>query len=119
MEVPETKRLVDTLTDEKEEVRAGILHGLVTSLNNPNNNKMDVYKEIADTKQLRKDVDDIIQRVKGLDQSRETSLVITKLQEGVMWLGMNLKRLGETDPYPKSRNPESDRIEPTADGLKM
>lgn len=36
-----------------------------------------------------------------------------------MWLGMNLKRLGEFDPYPESRNPDSQRIEPTADGLKF
>lgn len=36
-----------------------------------------------------------------------------------MWLGMNLKRLGEVDPYPQSRNPESSQIEPTADGLKL
>lgn len=36
-----------------------------------------------------------------------------------MWLGMNLKRLGEFDPYTESRNPDSQRIEPTADGLKF
>lgn len=76
-------------------------------------------EEIRNTKQLRKDIDRIIQRVKALDQSRETSLTITKLQEAAMWLGMNLKRLGEADPYPESRNPESDVIAPTADGLKF
>lgn len=80
---------------------------------------MDRFVEIKNTKQLRKDIDEVLQRVKGLDQSRETSLVITKLQEATMWLGMNLKRLGELDPYPESRNPESQRIEPTADGLKF
>lgn len=80
---------------------------------------MFVPKEVKNTKQLRKDIDDCIQRVKELESSRETSLAITKLQEAVMWLGMNLKRLGETNPYPESKNPESSTIEPTADGLKL
>ena len=80
---------------------------------------MDKFVEVKNTKQLRKDIDEVLQRVKGLDQSRETSLAITKLQEATMWLGINLKRLGELDPYPESRNPDSQRIEPTADGLKL
>lgn len=80
---------------------------------------MDKFVEVKNTKQLRKDIDEVLQRVKSLDKSRETSLTITKLQEATMWLGMNLKRLGESDPYPESRNPESQRIEPTADGLKF
>ncbi len=80
---------------------------------------MDKFVEVKNTKQLRKDIDEVIQRVKNLNQSRETSLTITKLQEAVMWLGMNLKRLGEENPYPESNNPESDIIEPTADGLKF
>lgn len=80
---------------------------------------MDKFVEVSSTKQLRKDIDEVIQRVKSLNQSRETSITIIKLQEAVMWLGMNLKRLGEANPYPESRNPESQRIEPTADGLKL
>lgn len=80
---------------------------------------MDIVKEVPAIKQLRKDIDDIIQRVKDLDSCRETSLVITKLQEAVMWLGMDLKRLNQPDPYPESKNPKSMRIEPTADNLKM
>ena len=80
---------------------------------------MKIQTEISNIKQLRKDIDEVLQRVKGLYQSREISLAITKLQEATMWLGMNLKRLGEQDPYPESRNPDSQRIEPTADGLKL
>ena len=80
---------------------------------------MDIIKEIPAIKQLRKDIDETIQRVRELDPCRETSLVITKLQEAVMWLGMDLKRLNEPDPYPESKDPTSMRIEPTADGLKM
>ena len=76
-------------------------------------------EEIRETKQLRKDIDEIIQQVKEFIPSRETSLAITKLQEAVMWLGMNLKRLREDNPYPESKNPDSQKIEPTADGLKL
>lgn len=76
--------------------------------------------EVVRIKQLRKDIDEKIQQVKELDQCRETSLVITKLQEAVMWLGMDLKRIGEANPYPSSKDPNTgDKIEPTADGLKL
>jgi len=36
-----------------------------------------------------------------------------------MWLGMDLKRLNEANPYPDSYKPENDKIAPTADGLKL
>ena len=80
---------------------------------------MDVNEEIKNTKQCRKDIDEIIQKVKGLNKSRETSLAITKLQEAVMWLGMNLKELGSINPYPESKNPDNTIIHPTADNLKF
>lgn len=76
--------------------------------------------EIVANKALRKTIDAIIQEVKDLPASRERSLAITKLQEAVMWLGMDLKRLGTPNPYPSSKDPSTgDRIEPTADGLKL
>jgi hypothetical protein len=81
---------------------------------------MDRTEEIVANKQLRKDLDEKIQQVKGLPASRERSLAITKLQEAVMWLGMDLKRLNEEDPYPHSKDPGSgDVIDPTAQGLKF
>lgn len=80
---------------------------------------MDKFIEVQNTKQLRKDIDEVLQRVKNLEFRYETANAITKLQEGIMWLGMHLKYLGEQDPYPESRNPDSQRIEPTADGLKF
>jgi hypothetical protein len=91
----------------------------------------------AQTKQFRKELDDVLQRLKkacdhtdmpsqgitpvqGARSNRERSIAITKLQEAIMWLGMDLKDIGETpNPYPQSYNPESPAIEPTADGLKM
>ncbi len=77
-------------------------------------------QEVVFNKQLRKNIDEIIQQVKAATPSRERSLAITKLQEGVMWLGMDLKRQGEANPYPSSKDPSTGSVvEPTADGLKM
>ena len=81
---------------------------------------MDINLEIPKVKQLRKDIDDVIQRVKALDDCREVSICITKLQEAVMWLGMDLKRIGDTNPYPNSKDPSTGtKIDPTADNLKF
>ena len=100
---------------------------------------------VADTKTFRRDIDSIIQRVKnvttldpsvtgpdgkpaqpmGYRASSERSLAIMKLQEAVMWLGMDLKAIGEenpglvANPYPSSKDPSTTTIEPTADGLKL
>lgn len=90
-------------------------------------------------KELRRDIDAIIQRLKnppatesepcekipdGFRRSRERSIAITKLQEAVMWLGMDLKSINEEtggaeNPYPNSKDPSNTIIEPTADGLKL
>ena len=76
--------------------------------------------EIQTIKHLRQQIDSTIQNVKQLESCRETSLVITKLQEAVMWLGMDLKRLGNPNPYPSSKDPSTgDIVEPTADNLKF
>ena len=81
---------------------------------------MNLEQEVVANKQLRKDIDEQIQKIKDLPSSRERSLAITKLQEGVMWLGMDLKRLNEPNPYPSSKDPSTGSvIEPTADGLKL
>ena len=75
--------------------------------------------EIKLDKQLRKDLDALLYKLQEADKSRERSIAITKLQEAIMWLGMDLKRLGTPNPYPESKNPESPVVHPTADGLKM
>lgn len=89
-------------------------------------NIITIEAEIIADKELRRDTDAIIQRVKALPQSCERSLTITKLQEGVMWLGMDLKRINDMggnqspNPYPSSKDPSTGtKIEPTADGLKL
>lgn len=86
------------------------------------------------TKQWRKDLDECLQRIKkGSDNgytgerapdhsvrsSRERSLAITKVEEAIMWLGMDLKAQNTPNPYPESKDPTSRVIHPTADGLKM
>lgn len=81
---------------------------------------MDLEKEIPAIKQLRKEGDELIQKVKELEPCREASIAITKLQEAVMWLGMDLKRLNQPNPYSSSKDPNTGtKIEPTADGLKL
>jgi hypothetical protein len=93
---------------------------------------------VADTKQFRKDLDGVLDRLKRrsgqrqgrpedepkVRSSRERSLAITKVEEALMWLGKDLQAQNEEgapgteNPYPESKNPESPDIEPTADGLK-
>lgn len=76
-------------------------------------------KNIKCNKQLRVNLDAELQKLKGLPSSRERALSITKLQESIMWLGMDLKRLNEPNPYPDSYKPENTKIAPTSDDLKM
>lgn len=81
---------------------------------------MTFEQEVVENKRLRQEIDAKIQEVKDLPVSRERSLTITKLQEAVMWLGMDLKRLGTDNPYPSSKDPSTGTvIEPTSDGLKL
>lgn len=84
---------------------------------------MTIEQEIVADKECRKSIDAIIQNVKLMPPTAERTLAYRKLQEGVMWLGMDLKRIGEitgtAGPYPDGKNPENLRINPTADGLKL
>ena len=84
------------------------------------NEQTSVEFEITENKRLRKELDERIQAVKKLPVTRERSITITKLQEAVMWLGMDLKRLGNENPYPSSKDPSTGTvIEPTSDGLQL
>lgn len=77
------------------------------------------FDEVKYDKQIRKDLDESLQNLKQLSPSRERALSITKLQEAIMWLGMDLKRLNEPNPYPHSYDPSSPIVDPTADNLKL
>lgn len=109
------------------------------------NEKQEVPPQVAQTKQFRQDLDKVLQRIKrdseldpsvtgsdgrpaipmGYRASQERSYAIKKLQEAIMWLGMDLKAMSEegttgcVNPYPQSYNPDSPVIEKTADGLKL
>lgn len=89
---------------------------------------------VAATKSWRRTLDLVLQEIKHdserdfkglrhpkmpIRSSRERSLAITKIEEAIMWLGMDLKAQNEPNPYPHSYNPASPVIDPTADGLKM
>lgn len=79
--------------------------------------------QIKSDKALRKELDESLQKLKAaMDEecySSERTIAYQKIQEAIMWLGMDLKRIGTPDPYPESKDPSSLKIEPTADGLKM
>lgn len=80
---------------------------------------MDVNLEIRKIKQLRKEVYDIIQEVKALDNCREVQICMTKLQEADMWLDMDLKRIYDINPYSNSKNTLTETIiENTCNNLK-
>lgn len=84
------------------------------------NDQTSIEFEITENKRLRKELDERIQAVKKLPVTRERSITITKLQEAVMWLGMDLKRLGNENPYPSSKDPSTGSvIGQTADGLQL
>jgi len=117
------EKQLEHMTGYQECLDARINDGLVSW------DEIEVYKKgivpqtteeniIAD-KECRVAIDEVLQKVKNLPPSRERSLTITKLQEGIMWLGMDLKRLGGTNPYPDSMNPSNTNVEKTADGLKL
>lgn len=81
--------------------------------------------EIRGNKQLRKELDQIIGKLKHLPNSRERSISYTKLQEAMMWLGMDLARLREAGvlnddlPYTDSKDPSNTKINETADNLQF
>lgn len=98
-----------------------------------------IESQIADTKTVRKNLDEVLQFLKSKSDtqrevltsedsprgSRERSIAVTKIQEAIMWLGMDLKAINEENPgsapnpYPESYNPASSKIEPTSEGLKL
>ena len=78
------------------------------------------FDEIGDDKRLRREIDFCLQKLKDLPPSRERALAITKLQESIMWLGMDLKRLNDGKTvYPESYDPSSPVVHPVADNLKL
>lgn len=79
-------------------------------------------RDIVECKTLRVALDGVLQDIRKAEwnrKSRERSIAITKLQEAIMWLGMDLKDLGAPTPYPNSYNPTNTIVDKTADNLKL
>lgn len=80
-------------------------------------------RDIVKTKELRVQLDGVLQNIKEAvakdRHSRERALAVTKVQEAIMWLGMDLKDIGTPTPYPNSYNPSNTIVDATADGLKL
>lgn len=53
--------------------------------------------------------------VQIITENKYTDRATQNLELSKMWLGKVLKELGNSNPYPESKNPGSDKIEPTAD----
>lgn len=77
-------------------------------------------------KELRRDIDAIIQRLKTdmfnpadhaaqRRSSRERSLAVTKLQEARHWLGEDLAELNAPYPYPKGNDLTTTEVDPPSD----
>lgn len=47
---------------------------------------------MTNVKELKKDFDNLLAKVEQLPRTRELSLVITKLEEGTMWLEKSAKK---------------------------
>lgn len=71
------------------------------------NKAMFIENEVKNTKACRQALDKVLQEIKQLDKCREVILAITKVQEGMMWLDVNLKRLNTLTPYPENYNPNN------------
>ena len=47
---------------------------------------------MTNVKELKKDFDNLLAKVEQLPRTRELSLVITKLEEGMMWLEREIRK---------------------------
>ena len=47
---------------------------------------------MTNVKALKKDFDNLLAKVEQLPRTRELSLVITKLEEGMMWLEKEIRK---------------------------
>ncbi len=78
----------------------------------------EIEMEIIHNKALRRDLDAMLQKLKGLKPSRNRAIAITHL-------GMDLKEINEKnpgsmpDPYPNSKDTSNTIVDKTADNLKL
>ena len=102
-EISEATRLLIRCRDSAGRMEMSLYEDIQNFLHRPETpkptNPMTVIEvpinDITLNKELRRDIDAQIQRLKSATQSRERSIAITKMQEAVMWLGMDLKRIND------------------------
>lgn len=98
-------------------------------------NQTQIEDQIRQSKDWRQRLDSILQEMKLVQKTegrsgdpevgRQLSISITELENAIMRQGMRLKAINEMspdsapNPYPESYNPESAKVEPTADGIKL
>ena len=71
-------------------------------------------------KTFRQQLDAVLQGVKAAQPSRERALTRTKIEEAIMWLGMDLKRINDgVSCYPGGYDPKDPTIHPVDGGLKL
>lgn len=77
-------------------------------------------REIIATKLIRISLDQVLrENIKTMPPSREIALCRTKVEEAIMWAGMNLKRLNDGRvAYPNSYIPNT-TVDPMKDGVKL
>jgi len=61
------------------------------------NQKEKLPLSVDGVKAVRKDIQHVVTALQNHAPSREISLAITNLQQGKMWMGMELGRMGEKD----------------------
>jgi len=69
-------------------------------------------------KEKRVQIDNVFKQLEAYEEvnfSSEIGTAVLYAKESKMWLGMVLKQLGTKNPYPDSKKPDNDKIEPTAD----
>jgi hypothetical protein len=80
---------------------------------------MTTDEKIIENKQLRSDLDTAcVALLHSKHKSRERSLAITKIQEAMMWLGMDLKALNDGKScYEHGKDPSNTIVDPVPDGV--
>lgn len=76
--------------------------------------------EILLTKTIRIELDKVLQdHIKTMKPSREIALCRTKVEEAIMWAGMNLKRLNDGKTCYENSYKLNTIVDPMKDGVKL
>jgi hypothetical protein len=100
-------------------------------------NKETADQSVVQSKGWRQRLDAILQEMKDQikterqqpgppqEHGRHLALSVTHLEDSIMRQGMRMKAIDEAvagaapNPYPESYNPQSTKVEPTSDGIKL